>query len=148
MCRGLVEHDILSLDYLKRHKKIAQSDGMEMRGWLFQSHLLEPEGAGELFRMQVLTIKLIRLRPMDLEHLVVTYKNRQQQMMLAGENLPQLLLLRLMEHGERDNTEKSRGEANVTEKTYSQEGFRLRSKQKGIKELDRNLGRPMNPDEI
>lgn len=68
--------------------------------------------------------------------------------MLAGEHLPQLLLLWLMEHGERDNKEKSREEANVTEKTYPHEGFRLRSKQKGIKELDRDLGRPMNPDEI
>lgn len=60
--------------------------------------------------------------------------------MLAGENLPQLLLLWLMEHGERNNTEKSRGEVNVTEKTYPQEGFRLRSRQTGVNELDSNLG--------
>lgn len=51
-----------------------------------------------------------------------------------------------MEHGDRDNKEKSRGEATVTEDTYPQEGFRLRSKQKGIKELNRNVGRPINPD--
>ena len=68
--------------------------------------------------------------------------------MLAMESLPQLLMLWLMEHGERDNTEKSRGEANATEEIYPREGFRLASKHKGIKEPDRNLGRLINPAEF
>lgn len=51
-----------------------------------------------------------------------------------------------MERGDSDSKEKSRGEAIVVEESYPQEGLRVGSKQKGIKELGGNLGRPMNPD--
>lgn len=51
-----------------------------------------------------------------------------------------------MECGDRDSKEKSRGEAIVVEESYPQEGLRVGSKQKGIKELGGNVGRPMNPD--
>lgn len=53
-----------------------------------------------------------------------------------------------MEHGDRDNKEKSRGEAIVIEESYPQEGLGVRPKQKGIKELGRSVGRPINPDAL